>query len=840
MVDFNPQIADVGAPNYTGFSQGTGVDESLSSLFAGLAKAGQQAVIMKDEQTQLQIEEDARQGFDSINEEFGLTPPTGMQSELERIESLQLALEQGKISETNYYSRLATLSKQLRAKYPRYEGIVDQKIQQVTGTRPANAYRDALFAEMNQIASSASDEAKWRRSYIKENEAEIAMIFGPDFFENPDAYDFDKVRVEVTRMKAGIEQRRQEMNELDYEQKLGQVNDRKVERTMSRMFSFTVDNAMNLAMGANGPSFNQKMQEFMAGNVADVDGFITSMGTAESQVRAELMKQGQQFIARGLATQEQVNKAIENALIPIQEIKKAVLGGDFTYAGKVAMLNKQVAEKALDDIFRASPEARIGAGLSKLNSDFGAEYLNRNASAIDQSIDSIGKEVVGRVYGGIDVEAGKRAIESGNNQLAVATIEQSLDVLKQDRVPTQGMSNVVDFLFGNSGPDFMDPRVVDPDDMETIYRKFLDPKITENIKKYGTKEDLDKYTSWALEKALSIPAFRAATGDFNAIIREAPGNLDRPIPGLEEGQVVSTDNPVVKYDPGTNRIVVDLPSTPDAIKDFRMKPYRRAINAVNSMLEVLDPIAEANGATGPELMETILRQLSVKFDGQNGGLFEQIENAIKNPEMGATGDDASDAEHEVSEIDFQYEAEEYDPLEELDDDYLDTLAASYAPAQEKARGVQAVSALASGDMALGNREGTGRENLGLGNLVASRARGYDPDLKNLRPALTTKVAELQSAWGRPLPIVSGFRDAKRNKKAGGAKKSQHMHGNAVDIDVRNLSREERIELIKMARKMGFGGVGVYPNSLHFDIGPKRAWGPNYYSNSLPKWAREIL
>ena len=119
-------------------------------------------------------------------------------------------------------------------------------------------------------------------------------------------------------------------------------------------------------------------------------------------------------------------------------------------------------------------------------------------------------------------------------------------------------------------------------------------------------------------------------------------------------------------------------------------------------------------------------------------------------------------------------------------------------------------------------------------------RGYEPDIDNLKPELAQKVVELQVSFGKAIPVISGYRDAKRNKKAKGASKSQHIHGNAVDLDVSELSRSERISLIKKARGMGFTGVGVYANSLHFDLGSKRAWGPSHHKESIPQWAMAAL
>ncbi len=116
---------------------------------------------------------------------------------------------------------------------------------------------------------------------------------------------------------------------------------------------------------------------------------------------------------------------------------------------------------------------------------------------------------------------------------------------------------------------------------------------------------------------------------------------------------------------------------------------------------------------------------------------------------------------------------------------------------------------------------------------------FDPT--NMDPATVRALAVLEQASGKTFKISSDYRSPDENDAAGGAKKSQHMQGRAFDIDVSDMSIDERLELIKLARSVaGFGGVGVYSNSLHFDTGAERAWGPDYTSGSVPGWAAEAV
>ena len=112
-------------------------------------------------------------------------------------------------------------------------------------------------------------------------------------------------------------------------------------------------------------------------------------------------------------------------------------------------------------------------------------------------------------------------------------------------------------------------------------------------------------------------------------------------------------------------------------------------------------------------------------------------------------------------------------------------------------------------------------------------------LDNMSPEALAAWASLNAAYGQPLNVNSAYRDPEHNARVGGAKQSQHMHGNAFDVDVAGLPENERLALINLARQNGFGGIGVYDNSLHFDVAGERMWGPDYTNKSIPGWVNGI-
>ena len=75
----------------------------------------------------------------------------------------------------------------------------------------------------------------------------------------------------------------------------------------------------------------------------------------------------------------------------------------------------------------------------------------------------------------------------------------------------------------------------------------------------------------------------------------------------------------------------------------------------------------------------------------------------------------------------------------------------------------------------------------------------------------------------PVHITSGRRCVAHNKACGGKPRSQHMLGNAADIQVDGLSPKELAAIIE--RKFKPAGMGVYKTFVHVDVrpGPHARW-----------------
>jgi hypothetical protein len=74
----------------------------------------------------------------------------------------------------------------------------------------------------------------------------------------------------------------------------------------------------------------------------------------------------------------------------------------------------------------------------------------------------------------------------------------------------------------------------------------------------------------------------------------------------------------------------------------------------------------------------------------------------------------------------------------------------------------------------------------------------------------------------PVVVTSTCRSKAHNRKVGGAKKSYHLRGMAVDFRVRPDKSQEVMKVILADARVG--GYKLYrPGKFHIDSGPRRTW-----------------
>lgn len=121
-------------------------------------------------------------------------------------------------------------------------------------------------------------------------------------------------------------------------------------------------------------------------------------------------------------------------------------------------------------------------------------------------------------------------------------------------------------------------------------------------------------------------------------------------------------------------------------------------------------------------------------------------------------------------------------------------------------------------------------------------------VSGLTKQVLQRVAEGVKSVVPQLQVMSGYRSPAVNDAVGGAKGSQHMQGNAIDLDLSGLDEAQKQAVVDSVLAQpevnGFGAYDKNINSIHFDTrtGSRAVWGPDYHSASFssvaPPWLQQ--
>lgn len=96
----------------------------------------------------------------------------------------------------------------------------------------------------------------------------------------------------------------------------------------------------------------------------------------------------------------------------------------------------------------------------------------------------------------------------------------------------------------------------------------------------------------------------------------------------------------------------------------------------------------------------------------------------------------------------------------------------------------------------------------------------------INPILVYSLQILRDLIGAPIHVSSGFRCTVHNQAVGGSEHSYHCLGLAADIWTPHSDPPVVARLAHRIDLFRFGGMAVYENFVHLDIGEgPRRWGP---------------
>ncbi|WP_409999553.1 YcbK family protein [Rhizobium leguminosarum] len=92
-----------------------------------------------------------------------------------------------------------------------------------------------------------------------------------------------------------------------------------------------------------------------------------------------------------------------------------------------------------------------------------------------------------------------------------------------------------------------------------------------------------------------------------------------------------------------------------------------------------------------------------------------------------------------------------------------------------------------------------------------------------KPDLLKVIKMVESHFGRPVIVTSGYRDEEHNRLVGGADESMHKSCEAADIQIDGVTKWDIATYIRSLPDRGGVGTYCHTDSVHLDTGKTRDW-----------------
>lgn len=211
---FKDEIQVSSDNDQTGASRGQIADTSAGTLLETFGTAIGQGIEAADEFQQQNIRNEVEDTVDTLDRQLGVDDLTALDGDPEGtqipqallaggqdLEGIQQAFNQGRITETQYFSRLNAAVKQLRARYPGHRDHIDSIVSDVMGSPAANVLRKTMFKNLADAQNASAKAATREHNEIVDNSHHLSPDRYRQYQENPSAELRKELLLEIASSK---------------------------------------------------------------------------------------------------------------------------------------------------------------------------------------------------------------------------------------------------------------------------------------------------------------------------------------------------------------------------------------------------------------------------------------------------------------------------------------------------------------------------------------------------------------------------------------------------------------------------------------------------------------
>lgn len=636
MADFNVKVKDVeNSSGFLGTSRGANAPEvqqtiarpsttvdrtaetqGLSALVGGIGNMFSAVVDTADSLIKRDVDRRAMEAGDQIFDEFGLSDaatfgrdvrdeprPEEIGKAEKNLKRLNNAYQRGAVSESAYWARMESVSRQLRARYPGHRDYIDQRVSNIAGGKPANQIVRGLMEQASAQRNAAGQGEKDRLQYLEaitkaglykpgmENLGymELLQTTGPMYAE----------RQKIDMMKAQIDLAREQ------NKATGELAARAAKQSINLQMMDTLSNVTS-PMGKTYQEITSKIREInTSGKELSADE-QTMLRASFSQLKQDFLSKAQEGLFQFGAdiTEEQRKEALAPATAFFQNIEEGLVNKDTGALTRAVNRLEAMKTGAEIKLYQTAPELEAVAAMNKALGPQAAAIVLGSSDKLnsaylkvlvdDSIVDAFGKKTpIKQVFDA------NNSRDSTNAAVVNRTVlDTTLSILTDPSISPDVKAEAADRLYGEGNAGFITTR--NPADRMELFRRMVNQDTFNAVKLAAQKdpEVMENYKGWARDTFLKMTRLQA-----NTIKRMSEGDAD-----------------LIKFNQKTGMLEVAAPvetgasprsNSPTQERNQRIREARPIVNEFNSLIAGISPVLKEDGKEVSEYVTAVLGNLGV-------------------------------------------------------------------------------------------------------------------------------------------------------------------------------------------------------------------------------------
>lgn len=653
MAEFNVTPQPERPDNFIGYSRGIDHTENtaLGTLFGTVADTLKTGAVAADRIQQEHIQNQIFDEVDAIQDEFGVGDATLFQSDAEgpqptpvslerageNLTRLQAAHDRGALTNSHYWARLNSMVRQLRTQYPGYRAEIDEMVAGVTGARPANALRAALFDEWDAASSDTTPLAKLEDWAIKNGRMPV------DYFvrqEQGNPYSLVELEKHISHLTLADTQREDRRKGLALMAEEETLTSKDAER------AFRVESNQHvMTMLGNTQSQIGMQYRALKGQIASAQAHIAEGGVPSgvdlqklkgsiSDLRMAVHDSLRQMYTTPWSndpkmsyveylSQDEAQKIIDDAMTPLVMLETALANEQFGLLGSISTWIEASNNDAMKDIMEEIPMVAALQGMQGL---LGENGMNIYMSLNPDLQHTLAQAILDYQRANVMTDANAsvtQAFEQGEALELPAEYYNGLiegwtnTIDNLETMPLAAVQKNVDYMFGPNSFEVLS--TMDDASRFEYFNRVASPMVTEKmrqLREMGDVESWDNYQQWVTRGFLTL---------FQGKVQQMQG----------ASQSLFTPGMKVHWDDVNSGFVLHVPANAGStgapvttvLSGAETMSAQGAVSEMNAIIRTVKPIIEDNnGEVGPEIYQ-LLQDMGFDPETQQG-FFEMMMTSI--------------------------------------------------------------------------------------------------------------------------------------------------------------------------------------------------------------------